>query len=347
MITLAKCCNPMRGEEIVGYITRGKGVSVHSAHCPNVAQLMYDSERRIDVEWDAGPDAASAVRRQARARRRGPPGAARQDRLGRSPTRRPTSATSRRRRSKTTDARITIVVAVADRKQMDRVMAPASGRSTVCATVARLAALSGEEGGAMREGDSDAGRAPRAVGPYSQAIVADGLRLGLGSDRARSGDGNARRRRGRGADAPRAGEPRARCSKPPGSGLDRVVRATVYLVDMDDFEAMNRVYAELFPSDPPARVCVEVSPAPEGGRVEIDAVADSQLTAFRTAPVAQATGADARRGACRPAAACTRTAGGSAASVRDDTLWAWETLCPNTVFLPQISQILRHARPPP
>ena len=49
----ARCCNPIRGEKIVGYITRGKGVSVHSASCSNVVNLMYDPERRIDVEWDS------------------------------------------------------------------------------------------------------------------------------------------------------------------------------------------------------------------------------------------------------------------------------------------------------
>ena len=48
----ARCCNPILGEKIVGYITRGKGVSVHSVACPNVVDLMYDPERRIDVEWD-------------------------------------------------------------------------------------------------------------------------------------------------------------------------------------------------------------------------------------------------------------------------------------------------------
>ena len=52
MVFRARCCNPIRGEKIVGYITRGKGVSVHAATCPNVVNLLYDPERRIDVVWD-------------------------------------------------------------------------------------------------------------------------------------------------------------------------------------------------------------------------------------------------------------------------------------------------------
>jgi GTP pyrophosphokinase len=59
MVFRARCCNPIRGEKIVGYITRGKGVSVHSAACPNVVNLLYDPERRIDVEWDKGTDVSS------------------------------------------------------------------------------------------------------------------------------------------------------------------------------------------------------------------------------------------------------------------------------------------------
>jgi len=56
MVFRARCCNPIRGEKIVGYITRGKGVSVHAATCANVVNLLYDPERRIDVEWDQGSD---------------------------------------------------------------------------------------------------------------------------------------------------------------------------------------------------------------------------------------------------------------------------------------------------
>ncbi|HXW06206.1 MAG TPA: bifunctional (p)ppGpp synthetase/guanosine-3',5'-bis(diphosphate) 3'-pyrophosphohydrolase [Vicinamibacterales bacterium] len=58
MVFRARCCNPIRGEKIVGYITRGKGVSVHAAACPNVMNLLYDPDRRIDVEWDKGADSA-------------------------------------------------------------------------------------------------------------------------------------------------------------------------------------------------------------------------------------------------------------------------------------------------
>jgi GTP pyrophosphokinase len=51
LVYRARCCNPIRGEEIVGYVTRGKGVAVHSKVCPNVQNLMYEPERRLAVEW--------------------------------------------------------------------------------------------------------------------------------------------------------------------------------------------------------------------------------------------------------------------------------------------------------
>ena len=51
MVYRARCCNPIRGEEIMGYITRGKGVAVHSNRCPNLPGLLVNPERLIDVEW--------------------------------------------------------------------------------------------------------------------------------------------------------------------------------------------------------------------------------------------------------------------------------------------------------
>jgi GTP pyrophosphokinase len=54
MVYRAKCCNPIRGDEITGYITRGKGIAVHAKSCPNVQNLLYDADRRIEVKW-VGP----------------------------------------------------------------------------------------------------------------------------------------------------------------------------------------------------------------------------------------------------------------------------------------------------
>jgi guanosine-3',5'-bis(diphosphate) 3'-pyrophosphohydrolase len=56
LVYRARCCNPIRGEEIVGYVTRGKGVAVHARSCPNVQNLLYESDRRINVEWARTPD---------------------------------------------------------------------------------------------------------------------------------------------------------------------------------------------------------------------------------------------------------------------------------------------------
>jgi len=55
LVYRARCCNPIRGEEIVGYVTRGKGVAVHSRNCPNVQNLLYEADRRIAVEWSTTP----------------------------------------------------------------------------------------------------------------------------------------------------------------------------------------------------------------------------------------------------------------------------------------------------
>ncbi|HUI42326.1 MAG TPA: bifunctional (p)ppGpp synthetase/guanosine-3',5'-bis(diphosphate) 3'-pyrophosphohydrolase [Terriglobia bacterium] len=54
LVYRAKCCNPVRGEEIVGYVTRGKGIAVHARSCRNVQNLLYDADRRIAVQW-SGP----------------------------------------------------------------------------------------------------------------------------------------------------------------------------------------------------------------------------------------------------------------------------------------------------
>jgi len=60
LVYRARCCNPIRGESIVGYVTRGKGVAVHAVDCPNVVNLLYEPERKIEVEWAHDDSAPSS-----------------------------------------------------------------------------------------------------------------------------------------------------------------------------------------------------------------------------------------------------------------------------------------------
>jgi GTP pyrophosphokinase len=64
LVYRARCCNPIRGEEIVGYVTRGKGVAVHARSCPNVQNLLYESDRRIQVEWSPLPNEPGKTKQQ-------------------------------------------------------------------------------------------------------------------------------------------------------------------------------------------------------------------------------------------------------------------------------------------
>jgi GTP pyrophosphokinase len=61
LATLAKCCTPVPGEKILGYITRGRGVSVHSESCPNVKNLLYDPDRQIAVSWAGAKSTTYAI----------------------------------------------------------------------------------------------------------------------------------------------------------------------------------------------------------------------------------------------------------------------------------------------
>ena len=114
--------------------------------------------------------------------------------------------------------------------------------------------------------------APAAVGPYSQAIVAAGMVFASGqipldpaTGQVVEGEiGMMTRRVLMNLEA---------VLKAAGSSLDRTVKITVFLADMNDFQAMNAVFAEFFPTTPPARSTVEVARLPRDVRVEIDAIA--------------------------------------------------------------------------
>ena len=115
-------------------------------------------------------------------------------------------------------------------------------------------------------------RGPRAIGPYSQAIRANGflflsgqVALDPATQQLVAGDIATQ--------TTRVLENLKGILEASDSSLDRVVKTTVYLKDMNDFAAMNEVYARYFPADPPARATVEVARLPKDARVEIDLVA--------------------------------------------------------------------------
>ncbi len=115
-------------------------------------------------------------------------------------------------------------------------------------------------------------RAPQAIGPYSQAIKANGFvfasgQIALDPATMQIVEGGVREQTERVLDNLKA------VLEAAGSSLDRVVKTTVYLADMNEFAAMNEIYATFFSATKPARATVQVARLPRDVRVEIDVVA--------------------------------------------------------------------------
>ena len=62
LMQLSRCCNPVPGDRILGYITRGRGLTIHTVDCPNLEALDYDRDRLVEVEWDASTPSTHAVK---------------------------------------------------------------------------------------------------------------------------------------------------------------------------------------------------------------------------------------------------------------------------------------------
>jgi len=113
-------------------------------------------------------------------------------------------------------------------------------------------------------------RAPGAIGPYSQAIVHDGLvyasgQVGISPEGVRA--------EGIGGETEQALVNLSAVLEAADSSLQQALKVTVYLKDMADFEAVNKIYAEHFGDHRPARACVEAAYLPKGTLVEIDCIA--------------------------------------------------------------------------
>src|SRR5437667_5461299 len=114
--------------------------------------------------------------------------------------------------------------------------------------------------------------APKAIGPYSQAVVVDGMVYTAGQIPLDPKSGEIVGRT-TAEQADQVLKNLAAILKAAGSGLHLVVKTTVYLVDMADFPAMNEVYAKHFAAHKPARSTVQAAALPKAVRVEIDAIA--------------------------------------------------------------------------
>ena len=116
-------------------------------------------------------------------------------------------------------------------------------------------------------------RAPKAIGPYSQAVVSHGLaflsgQIPLDPATGQIVEGDITWQTTRVLENLKA------VLEAAGSSLERVVKTTVYLKDMGEFVKMNDVYATFFPEHPPARATVEAARLPKDVRVEIDCIAE-------------------------------------------------------------------------
>ena len=116
--------------------------------------------------------------------------------------------------------------------------------------------------------------APRAIGPYSQAVISRGLvfvsgQIPLDPATGQMVAGDI------GVQTERVLENLRTLLEACGSSLERVLKTTVYLADLEDFPRMNEVYARYFPSAPPARATVQAARLPRDARIEIEAIAEA------------------------------------------------------------------------
>ena len=115
-------------------------------------------------------------------------------------------------------------------------------------------------------------RAPEAIGPYAQGIMVNGLIFCSGQIAINPASGNIDVADAAGQAMQALVNLRA-VLEAAGSGLDKVVKTTVFLTDIGDFPAVNKVYAEMFCGHTPARSTVQVARLPKSAKVEIEAIA--------------------------------------------------------------------------
>ncbi|EPP1018955.1 RidA family protein [Listeria monocytogenes] len=115
--------------------------------------------------------------------------------------------------------------------------------------------------------------APKALGPYSQAVKVNGLiftsgQLGINPETGELADGTTKQ-------AEQAFKNIAAVLAEAGSGLDKIIKATIFFKDLNEFKAVNEVYATFFSSDFPARSAFQVAKLPLDAAIEIEVIAEA------------------------------------------------------------------------
>ena len=273
MVYRAKCCNPVRGEEIIGYITRGKGIAVHAKHCSNVQNLLYDADRRIDVEW-VGPKYALYSVKLALVT---------EDRQGMLAD--VTAAIAgvhsniQNIEARTGDnrANIDVTVDIVDVEHMEKIISSLTknrGRLSGRTRDAAVVTLHRTLGGSLEQTSH---LHPFGAGRHRPLFASDSLRQ---SGFSCPGKFLLTLTPGTSWKATPPCRPRACCRtsaailEAAGSSLGQVLKTTVYLKDLADFAMMNEVYARFFGDCPPARATVEVARLPRNVSVEIELIAE-------------------------------------------------------------------------
>lgn len=116
-------------------------------------------------------------------------------------------------------------------------------------------------------------KAPQPIGPYSQAILTPQNLLFVSGQIGINPKSGELAKNGIADEAKQALENLKAILESAGTDINNVVKTTVFLQDIKDFEQVNQIYSQYFQSDPPARSCIQVSALPKGAKVEIEAIA--------------------------------------------------------------------------
>ena len=269
VVSYGRCCHPLPGDTIFGYLSAGRGLVIHREDCGNLAEFRKQPDKWIPVEWEAELDRTFIVEIRAEVKNRLGVLAAVAANISATGTNIEHVSVVERDGDMSS---LTFQLQVKDTSTCNACYAA----STRCRTWSASSAPApdtdpGHEETVMARRPIATDSAPGAIGTYSQAIEADGtvylsgqIPLDPVSMELVTGDIREEIRR--------VFDNLSAVAAAAGASLDDAVKLTVYLVDLGDFGAVNEVMATFFSEPYPARAAIQVAALPKGARVEVDAI---------------------------------------------------------------------------